>query len=121
MAALGEVKQGRVLAEALIAKHPDMYDAWLAGGVENYLLSMAPMPVRWFFRLGGMQTDRETGIARLRLTAEKGHYLAPFARLLLAVVAIREKDTAGARRILASLSAEYPGNRLYREELAKLK
>ena len=72
-------------------------------------------------RLSGAQTDRQTGIERLRITAEKGHYLLPYARLLLAVVAIRDKDSVNARRILSALAAEFPGNRLYREELAKLK
>jgi len=121
MAALSEMKQGRVFAETILAKHPQLYDAYLAIGVENYMLSLAPMPIRWLLRLSGAQTDRETGIDRLRITAEKGHYLLPYARLLLAVVAIREKDVANARQTLSALASEFPNNRLYRSELAKLK
>ena len=121
IAALSEVKQSRAMAESLIARHPQMYDAYLAIGVENYMLSLMPMPVRWLLRLGGAQTDKQTGVERLRITAEKGHYLLPYARLLLAVVAIREKDMVNARRTLSGLATEFPGNRLYREELAKLK
>jgi hypothetical protein len=121
MAALSEMKQGRVLAESMIARHPQLYDAYLAIGVENYMLSLAPAPIRWFLRLSGAQTDRQLGIERLRITAEKGHYLLPYGRLLLAVVAIRDKDIANARQILSALAAEFPGNRLYRSELAKLK
>ena len=121
MAALTEVKQSRGLAESLIAKHPQCYDAYLAIGVENYMLSLKPAPVRWLLRLGGAQTDRQAGIERLRITAAKGHYLLPYARLLLAVAALRDKDVATARPALAWLTAEFPGNRLYREELAKLK
>jgi hypothetical protein len=121
MAALAEVKQSRSLAESLIAKHPQCYDAHLAIGVENYMLSLKPAPVRWILRLGGAQTDRQAGIERLRITSEKGHYLLPYARLLLAVAALRDKDFATARTSLAWLAAEYPANRLYREELAKLK
>ncbi len=119
--ALSEVKQSRALAESLIAKHPQCYDAYLAIGVENYMLSLKPLPVRWMLRLGGAQTDRQAGIERLRITAEKGHYLLPYARLLLAVAAVRDKDVATARRSLAWLASEFPRNRLYREELAKLK
>jgi hypothetical protein len=121
MAALAEVKQSRSLAESLIAKHPQCYDAYLAIGVENYMLSLKPAPVRWILRLGGAQTDRQAGIERLRITAEKGHYLLPYARLLLAVAALRDKDFGTARSSLAWLAAEFPANRLYREELAKLK
>ncbi len=120
LAALSELKQSRALAEQVIAKHPDCYDAYLAVGVENYMLSLKPMPVRWLLRLAGAQTDGEMGIQRLRLTAEKGHYLAPYARLLLAVAALRNKDKTTARRTLEWLAKEFPANPLYREELAKI-
>ena len=53
IAALAELKQSRALAEQLIAKHPQCYDAYLAIGVENYMLSLKPLPMRWILRLGG--------------------------------------------------------------------
>lgn len=119
-AALSEVKASRVLAERLLARHPERFDAYLAVGVENYLLSLKPAPVRWVLNMTGAQTDRETGLAKLRLTAENGHYLLPFARLLLAVADLRDQAPGRARERLRWLAAEFPGNRLYREELAKL-
>ena len=78
---------GDALAERLLAVDPTYYDAYLAVGVENYLLSLKPAPMRWVLGWTGAQTDRETGLARLRITADKGHYLLPYARLLLAVAA----------------------------------
>ena len=71
--------------------------------------------------LCGAQADRETGLEKLRLTAEKGHYLLPYARLILAVADIRDKAPQKARLKLEWLAQEFPGNRLYREELAKLR
>lgn len=121
LAALSETKQARSAAEKLLAQRPDYYDAYVAIGVENYLLSLKAAPVRWVLRLGGSQTDKEEGLQKLRLTAEKGHYLVPFARLLLAVAAIRDKDRNGARSELGWLVAQFPANRLFREELAKVK
>ena len=120
VASLQEMKAGRVMAEKLLAKDPNLYDAWIAVGVENYMLSIKAAPVRWALRLTGAQTDREIGIEKLTLAAEKGHYLAPFARLMLAVVALRASDANRARQILSALALEYPHNRLYREELARL-
>jgi hypothetical protein len=120
-AALSETKQARFAAEKLLAQRPDYYDAYLAVGVENYLLSLKPAPVRWFLRMGGSETDKEEGLQKLRLTAEHGHYLLPFARLLLAVAALRDKDRDGARRELGWLATQFPGNHLFREELAKVK
>jgi hypothetical protein len=120
LASLSEVKQGRDLAGKLLAAHPDCYDAYLAIGVENYLLSLKPAPVRWLLRIGGAQTNKDVGLANLRLTAAKGRYLKPYARLLLAVAALRDNNRPQAKRTLAWLAGEYPQNRLYREELAKI-
>ncbi len=117
---LSYMKDSRVIAERLLAKHPQCYDAYLAVGAENYILSLNPAPVRWLLRIAGAQTDREQGIARLQLTAEKGEYLAPYARLLLAVAALRDKDPSTARRLLQGLAREFPKNDLYAKELARI-
>jgi hypothetical protein len=114
------IKNSRETAEKLLAIAPDYYDAYLAIGVENYMLSLKAAPVRWLLSLGGAQVDRERGIQDLRLTAEKGHYLSPYARLLLAVAAMRNKDRVQARDLLAALVHDFPHNKLYSEELARL-
>ena len=119
-ASLKEMKSGRVMAEKLLAKDPNLCDAWIAVGVENYMLSIKPAPVRWVLRLTGAQTNRGMGIEKLKLAAEKGHYLAPFARLMLAVAALRDSDPDRARELLSRLAQEYPHNPLYRQELARL-
>jgi len=121
LGSLSELKEGRDVARRLLAAHPDCYDAYLAVGVENYMLSLKPAPVRWLLRMGGAETDKDVGISNLRLTAEKGHYLLPYARLLLAVAALRDNNKPKARNTLAWLAESYPQNPLYREELAKLR
>ena len=118
--ALKYIKKSRSAAERLLALSPDYYDAYLAIGVENYLLSLKPAPVRWFLRIGGAQTDKREGISKLRLTAEKGRYLAPYARLLLAVAALRDDDHNTAKDLLAGLSTEFPENQLYKNELHRI-
>jgi hypothetical protein len=120
LSSLSSVKSGRVTAEKLLMAEPAFYDAHLAEGVENYLLSLKPAPVRWFLQLAGAETNRERGIERLRITAEKGYYLKPYARLLLAVAALRNQDRVQARDILGDLVRQFPHNRLYAEELARL-
>lgn len=118
--ALHYAKDGGLLAEKLLAVAPDCYDAYLAVGVENYLLGLRPAPERWIFRLYGAEADKDRGIRTLELTAEKGHYLLPFAQLLLAVAALRDKDTYRAKELLRNLAQEFPNNLLYQKELARL-
>lgn len=120
IASLGYMKASRKMAQHLLTLDPSCYDAYLAVGVENYLLGATPAPVRWFLHLSGAETDQKVGVEQLRLTATHGRYLAPFARLLLAVAALRENDRNTARSLLAALSHEFPNNQLYGQELARI-
>ena len=115
------LKTGRIAAEKLLTLDPTMSDAYVAMGVEAYVLGSKPMPVRWILKLTGSNTDRDDGIRKVRLAADGGRYLRPFARLLLAVAALRDKDVRTAADILEDLSKQFPRNQLYAEELARLK
>lgn len=120
MASLRLTKQATAWSERLLAVHPQCYDAHLAAGVSKYIIGSMAAPLRWFLRLGGVSGDKKAGIAELQLTAEKGHYLAPFARILLAIAYVRDKDKLRARQLLASLREEFPGNPLFGKEIARL-
>jgi len=119
-ASLGNMKNAGILAERLLAIDPSYYDAYIAVGVENYILGSSPAPLRWLLRAYGAETDKNRGIQELRLTAEEGHYLLPYARLLLGVAALRDGDRNQAKEILADLAREFPNNKLYARELARL-
>jgi hypothetical protein len=106
-------KSGSVYAHRLLDIDPQAYDAYLAVGMENYILGLKPAPVRWLLQMAGGETN-------LELTAAQGHYLAPLAKLLLAVAAIRDKDKVKARELLSSLAKEFPNNPLYAKQLAKI-
>ena len=57
----------------------------------------------------------------MEIAAAHGHYLRPFAKILLALAALREKKPEVARIQLNELVAEFPENPLFASELAKLK
>jgi hypothetical protein len=114
-AALHYMKQGRILAQQLLKQKPDEYDALLAVGVENYLTGIKPAPVRWMLSLGGIDPNKEQGIRELQQTAAHGNLLKPFAKLLLAVAALRDKNNAEGCNLLNDLAIEFPRNPLYRD------
>lgn len=120
LAALKYTKQGRPFADRMTAADPKAYDAYLGPGVENYLLSLKPAPLRALLWLTGSQVDREKGLEELRMTAQYGHYLEPFAKLLLAVAALRDNNRALARELLSGLHNRFPNNPLYLKELNRL-
>jgi hypothetical protein len=103
-----------------LAIDPNLYDANLAPGIENYMLSLKAAPIRWILGLAGAGTNKAEGVRLITLTAEKGHYLAPFARLMLAVGELRDGRVQQGKAILIGLSQEFPQNTLYQRQIARL-
>jgi hypothetical protein len=107
-------------AKQALALNPTLYDANLAVGIENYMLSLKAAPIRWILGMTGAGTNKAEGVRLLKLTAEQGHYLAPFARLMLAVGELRDGRTQQGKAILIGLSQEFPQNTLYQRQIARL-
>ncbi len=120
MAALRYTRQATYWAQQLLATDPQYYDAYVATGMHNYIVGSLSTPVRWILRLGGISGDKQAGIADLELSAQRGHYLAPFARILLAIAYVRQKNPQRARTLLAELREDFPRNPLFARELAHL-
>jgi hypothetical protein len=120
LTALRYTKEARPYAEKLISVDPKAFDAYLGPGVENYLSSLKPLPLRILLQLTGSKIDREKGLEELRMTALHGHYLEPFAKLLLAVAALRDKNPERARELLSELHNRFPENQLFSRELDRL-
>jgi hypothetical protein len=113
-------KQATGWAEQLLAVDPACSDAHVATGFSKYIIGSMSAPFRWLVRMGGISGDKKVGISELELTAQTGHYLAPFARILLAIAYVREKDNSHARELLASLRDQFPANPLFAYEIAHL-
>ena len=73
-----------------------------------------PAPVRWVLSLGGIDPNKEQGLRELEQTAAHGNLLKPFAKLLLAVAALRDKNNLQGCGLLHQLATAYPRNALYR-------
>jgi hypothetical protein len=107
-------------ADQLLVVDPNCYDARVATGFSKYIIGSMAAPVRWFLRMGGVSGDKKQGIVELQMTADHGQYLGPFARILLAIAYVRDKDDTRARQLLASLRDEFPKNTLFTHEIARL-
>jgi len=107
-------------AEQLLVVDPKCYDAHVATGFSKYIVGSMAAPVRWLVRLGGVSGDKQAGISELQLSAEHGRFLAPFARILLAIAYVRDKNKTEARQVLAGLRTEFPDNPLFDREISRL-
>ena len=120
LSSLHYTKEASAWADQLLATHPVCYDGYLAGGISRYIVGSMAAPVRWLLRIGGVSGDKARGISELQTTAAKGQLLAPFARILLAIAYVRDKDKPRAREILLALQSDFPNNHLFPLELARL-
>lgn len=120
LASLHYTRESTVWAAQTLAVDHDCYDAHIAGGISKYIIGSMAAPVRWLVRLGGVSGDKQQGIQELKLVANRGHYLAPFANILLAIAYVRNQDRQHARELLASLREQFPANPLFAQELARL-
>jgi hypothetical protein len=120
LASLHFTKEASTSAQQLLAVCHDCYDALLATGFSKYIIGSMAAPVRWILRMGGLPADKQGGIADLQTTAEHGHYLAPFARILLAIAYAREKDNSRALQLLTGLRRDFPDNTLFSRQITRL-
>jgi hypothetical protein len=113
-------KQASAFGQRLLSVCHNCYDALLATGFSKYITGTMAAPVRWLLRLGGISPDKQGGIEDLQITATQGHYLAPFARILLAIAYVREKNKPRALELLTQLRSEFPANPLFSREISRL-
>ncbi len=117
--ALKRLKEANEHAKQLLAEQPDASDAYVALGAANYIIGSLSGGTRFLLRFGGIHGDKKLGMEQLGKTIENGRYLRPFAKILLALAARRQKQNDLAQKLLRELSEEFPESPLYAAEYAK--
>ena len=112
-------KKSHIWAKKLLDLKPPVVDAYMTFGTAEYIVGSLPFFLRWFVHMDNVEGNKKKGIDELELVAKQGKYSGPFARMLLAVIAMREKRSRDAEALLAGLATDYPQNPLIREELAR--
>ena len=120
LASLALAKESHGYALELLRHHPTFYDAHLTMGLSEYLTGSLPFFVRWFVRFDQVEGSKARAVKHLELAARSGRYLGPFAKILLAILHLREKRPWETEKLLAELARDYPENPLIRKELAKV-
>ena len=113
-------KQSQHYAVRLLKIDPEMGDAYLTTGITEYVLGSVPFFVKWFVKFEEAKGSKEQAMRNLDMVVKKGRFFGPFARILMAVVALREKRRQDARVWLEGLVREFPENKLLARELDKI-
>ena len=117
--ALKLLKIANQYAKQLLGVRPDANDAYVALGSANYIIGSLSGGMRFFLAFGGVHGDKRLGMQQLGKSANTGLYLRPFAKIMLALAARREKQDALAQRLLRELSEEFSSSPLFAAEYAK--
>jgi hypothetical protein len=117
---LGHAQQAQSYAARLLKVDPTANDAYLTNGVSEYLLGSVPFFLRWFIHFDGVEGSKPQAFRQLILVARSGHYLGPFAKVLLSIGYLREGKPRESQTLLSQLVQEFPDNPLYRKELARI-
>jgi len=117
--ALKRMKEANENAKTLLAQRPDAQDAWVALGSANYIIGSLSAGFRMLLWFGNVHGDKELGMQQTEKTAVNGRYLRPFAKILLALAARREKQVPLARKMLKELTQEFPASKSFALEYKK--
>jgi hypothetical protein len=116
---LKRLKEANEYAKQLLTEQPGADDAYVALGSANYIIGSLSGGARFMLWFGGIHGDKNLGMEQLKKTIDSGRYLQPFAKILLALAARREKQNTLAQGLLRELNEEYPESPLFATEYAK--
>jgi hypothetical protein len=117
---LSVAKRSNSYAQRLLRVDPKFYDAYLTAGISEYMIGSLPFFIKWFVHFDNIDGSKDRGVDRLRLVAREGHYFKPFSKIMLSIIGLREKRPQETQQWLTELARDYPQNRLFRKELAKV-
>ena len=111
---LSMMRQAEADAKTLLAIDPTQQDANVALGMSNYVIGSLPSYKRAFLWFGGLHGDKQRGMDQMGSAAEHGHYLQPFAKVMLALAYEREHKPAQARDCCRNWRWSFRGTRYLR-------
>ena len=121
LGSLTYAKESHSHAVKLLKLDPSFTDAYLTTGMTEYMLGSVPFFVKWFVRFEEAEGNKKLAIERLNSVIARGKYLGPFAKMLLAIIDVREKRPLNADSRLIELSRDFPENPLFKKEIEKLR
>jgi tetratricopeptide (TPR) repeat protein len=120
MDALREATAARHANERVLEIDPNLVDARLVLGLNQYVVGSLPFYMKLVGFLKGFHGDKEGGIHQLETVAEHGVQDVFDAKVLLAVIYRRERRPQKAIPLLEELAGRFPRNYLFRFEQVQM-
>jgi len=117
LASLSMLKQADAEATKVLSIDTKAQDAYVSLGSANYIIGSLPGYKKAFLWFGGVHGDKVRGMEELQSAASGGHFLRPFAKIMLALAHEREHQYKEAAVLLAELHKEFPENPHFKAEM----
>lgn len=114
-------RESQMYARRLLSLKPPDYDAHLTLGTTEYVVGSMNFFFRLFVRFDKIEGSKDQALDHLNEVVEHGRYFPALAKILLAVIHLREKRPAIALNLLTELSRDYPENQLFRNEVKRVR
>ena len=118
--ALREATAARHANERVLEIDPNLVDARLVLGLNQYVVGSLPFYLKLVGFLNGFHGDKEGGIRQLETVAAHGVQDVFDAKVLLAVIYRRERRPEKAIPLLEELAGRFPRNYLFRFEQVQM-
>jgi len=112
--------KARKTSERILEVEPEFVDAYLAPGVQEYVVGSLPWAVKMFAALGGVRGNKEKGQQWVQRVADEGDVLQTEAQMLLTILHRREGRPLEAAKGLDELIERFPRNYVLRLESASM-
>jgi hypothetical protein len=113
-------KESQRYARTLLSLNPPVYDAYLTLGSVEYTVGSMNWFFKLFVRFDQIEGSKLKGISNLEKVAGGGRYYGPFARILLAIIYLREKQPQKSLHYMQGLANEFPENPLAQAQVARI-
>jgi hypothetical protein len=113
-------KENQQWAHKLLALNPPIYDAYLTLGSVEYVVGNLNFFFKLFIRFDQIEGNKKKAVEELKRVIENGRYYAPFAKILLSVIYLRENQPKLALTLLKELERDFPENPLIRKEIVRV-
>jgi hypothetical protein len=113
-------KETQRYAHRLLSLNPPAYDGYLTLGAVEYVVANLNFFFRLFVRFEGIEGSRQKSIENLKRVVEAGRYLSPYAKILLSVVYLREKQPEKSLALMKEMERDFPENPIIPAEIARI-
>ena len=110
-------KESQGYARKLLAMNPPFPDAYMTLGTVEYVVSSLNFFFRLFIHFDQIEGSKQKAVENLRKVIAGGRYYPPYAKILLSVIYLREKQPDQALVLLQEVERDFPENTLIRNEV----